>query len=162
MINQFLTKVDWGELDYLVIDTPPGTSDEHIALLENLQRADLHLAQETEAIIVTTPQLVALADVARIIGFCNTVSLLIRGVIENMSGYQCPHCGDCTNVFSRGGGEQLAKRYELAFLNRIPIAPAFTRLVESNTVNLLIDYPNTCPDLYCIFKSIIEQHVAIK
>jgi Mrp family chromosome partitioning ATPase len=124
MIKQFLRDVYWGELDYLVIDTPPGTSDEHMAVIEGLQA--IYADTRLDAVLVTTPQAVSLADVMREIDFCRTVGLNILGMVENMSGYACPHCSTCTNVFSKGGGESLCKQYDLTFLGCLPIDPQFT------------------------------------
>jgi Mrp family chromosome partitioning ATPase len=90
MIKQFLQDVCWGELDYLIIDTPPGTSDEHISVVEYLKAFN-----PDGAVIVTTPQGVALADVRKELSFCNKVQLPILGVVENMSGFVCPHCAVC-------------------------------------------------------------------
>lgn len=87
MIKQFLQDVYWGELDYLLIDTPPGTSDEHIGIVEYLKEFN-----PDGAVIVTTPQGVAIADVRKEISFCKKVKLPILGVVENMSGFVCPHC----------------------------------------------------------------------
>jgi len=86
MIKQFLEDVCWGELDYLVIDTPPGTSDEHISIVEYLSNLS------PIAVLVTTPQNVAISDVKKELNFCRKVNVPISGIIENMSGYVCPHC----------------------------------------------------------------------
>ncbi|KAI8990296.1 P-loop containing nucleoside triphosphate hydrolase protein [Pilobolus umbonatus] len=126
MIKQFLQDVYWGELDYLLIDTPPGTSDEHISIIEFLKDYN-----PDGAVIVTTPQGVAIADVRKEISFCRKVKLPVLGVVENMSGFICPHCAECTNIFSSGGGESMAKDYDLEFFGKIPIDPEFTRLVET-------------------------------
>ncbi|KAG0761820.1 hypothetical protein G6F57_006036 [Rhizopus arrhizus] len=125
MIKQFLQDVYWGELDYLLIDTPPGTSDEHISVVEYLKSCN-----PDGAVIVTTPQAVAIADVRKEISFCRKVNLPILGVVENMSGYVCPHCADCTNIFSSGGGESMAKEQNIDFLGRVPIDPKFTTMVD--------------------------------
>ncbi|KIS68392.1 uncharacterized protein UMAG_03486 [Mycosarcoma maydis] len=124
MIKQFLGDVRWGTLDYLIIDTPPGTSDEHISILEYLRTF------EPAAVMVTTPQAVSLADNLRSLDFCRKTSLPVLGLIENMSGYICPHCNDCTNVWGKGGGEALAKREGLRFLGRIPIDPGLVRVLD--------------------------------
>ncbi|ORZ33106.1 P-loop containing nucleoside triphosphate hydrolase protein [Catenaria anguillulae PL171] len=126
MIHQFITDVCWGECDYLVIDTPPGTSDEHIAIMEALRPFP-----NKSAVIVTTPQAVAISDVRKEISFCHKVKLPIVGVVENMSGFRCPHCADCTNIFSAGGGKKLADEYSLQFLGALPIDPAFAQLVDT-------------------------------
>lgn len=124
MIKQFLGDVRWGELDYLIIDTPPGTSDEHISLMEYLRPFS------PCAVLVTTPQAVSLADNLRSLDFCSKVGLPVVGLIENMSGYVCPHCAECTNVWGRGGGEALAAREGLRFLGRIPIDPGLVRVLD--------------------------------
>lgn len=131
MIKQFLKDVVWsgndGEpLDYLLIDTPPGTSDEHIAIAE-----ELRYAQPIDgAIIVTTPQQVATADVRKEINFCKKVNFEILGIVENMSGFICPYCAECTNIFSSGGGKQMAETLQLAYLGNIPIDPLFVEIIE--------------------------------
>ncbi|EST09505.1 ATPase-like, ParA/MinD [Kalmanozyma brasiliensis GHG001] len=124
MIKQFLGDVRWGQLDYLIIDTPPGTSDEHISILEYLRTFN------PAAVMVTTPQAVSLADNLRSLDFCRKTSLPLLGLVENMSGYICPHCKDCTNVWGKGGGEALAKREGLHFLGRIPIDPGLVRVLD--------------------------------
>jgi len=118
MIQQFIGKVAWGELDYLVVDTPPGTSDEHLAVVEALRgyRPD-------GAVLVTTPQGVALNDVRREASFCVKARIPILGVVENMSGFVCPHCSEEVNVFSAGGGERLAEEAGVPFLGKVPIDP---------------------------------------
>lgn len=156
MIKQFLESVAWGNLDYLIIDTPPGTSDEHMAIVEYLQH------KHPTAIIVTTPQLVAVEDVEKEISFCKTVGVPIVGVIENMSGYTCPHCSECSNVFSSGGGEQLAKSHELEFLGKLPISPKVARLLEGKRsiqqeTDLITAYKET--ELYPYFLNMIAKIV---
>ncbi|KAL0273090.1 UNVERIFIED_CONTAM: hypothetical protein PYX00_005847 [Menopon gallinae] len=116
MIKQFLNDVDWQSIDYLVIDTPPGTSDEHITVMENLR-----LFKSKGAVIVTTPQAVAIEDVRKEVTFCKRTGIPILGIIENMSGYVCPFCSECTNLFSSGGGESLAEITQTTFLGRIPL-----------------------------------------
>ena len=100
MIKQFLTDVAWRDRDILIIDTPPGTSDEHITVMESLRSV-----QVDGAVLVTTPQAVAVGDVRREVTFCKKAKLKILGVVENMSGFVCPNCKDCTNIFSKGGGK---------------------------------------------------------
>lgn len=127
MIRQFLSDVRWGELDYLVIDTPPGTSDEHISLMEHL--APLH--SRLSAIIVTTPQAVALLDAMKCLSFTRAVNLPVLGLIENMSGYVCPCCGEVSNIFSTGGGEEMAKREGIPFLGRMPLDPELVTVLDA-------------------------------
>lgn len=114
VIKQFIGEVRWDELDYLIVDCPPGTGDEPLSVCQLMPDAD--------AILVTTPQQVATLDVSKSITFCNQIGIRIAGVIENMSGFTCPHCGEFTPIFKTGGGEALAKRYGLPFLGRLPIA----------------------------------------
>jgi len=136
MIRQFLTDVVWGDLDLLVIDTPPGTSDEHIAVMESLKGVHVD-----GAVLVTTPQAVAVGDVRREITFCKKTSLKILGIIENMSGFVCPHCSECTNIFSSGGGMALAEHSKVPFLGSVPIEPALASAAESGKsfVDMFVD-----------------------
>jgi ATP-binding protein involved in chromosome partitioning len=112
-LKQFLFEVNWGELDYLVCDLPPGTGDVQLTLAQSIPL--------TGAVIVTTPQDVSLADVGRGIAMFQQLRVPILGVIENMSGFACPHCGEVTDIFSRGGGRQLAAAREIPFLGEIPL-----------------------------------------
>lgn len=130
MVRQFLTDVLWGELDYLLIDTPPGTSDEHISLAETLLKNALP-GQVAGAVVVTTPQAVATADVKKELNFCVKTGINVIGVVENMSGFVCPNCSECTNVFSKGGGEVMAREFNVRFLGSVPIDPQFVMLVET-------------------------------
>jgi len=116
LIRDFLTEVKWGDLDYLIIDSPPGTGDEPLSVAQLLEKAD-------GAVIVTTPQDVALIDVRKAITFCRQVKLPILGVVENMSGFICPHCGKTVDIFKAGGGEAMALDMEVPFLGRIPLEP---------------------------------------
>ncbi|KAI9307071.1 cytosolic Fe-S cluster assembly factor CFD1 [Cunninghamella echinulata] len=153
MIKQFLQDVFWGQLDYLLIDTPPGTSDEHISVIEYLKSYN-----PDGAVIVTTPQGVAIADVRKELSFCKKVKLPILGVVENMSGYICPHCTECTNIFSSGGGESMANEYNIPFLGRVPIDPSFTSAVETEGEG---SYVKTFQksQLFPIFQNICTQVV---
>ncbi|KAJ5280272.1 hypothetical protein N7478_005644 [Penicillium angulare] len=139
MIRQFLSDVSWGQTDYLLIDTPPGTSDEHIALAEQLltlSTTDAALAAQnnlprlTGAVLVTTPQAVATSDVRKEANFCVKTSIPVLGVIENMSGYACPCCGEVSNLFSSGGGEVMAQQLGIPFLGKVPVDVKFGELVE--------------------------------
>lgn len=103
-----------------------GTSDEHLSLLEHL--APVH--EKLSAVLVTTPQVVALTDMAKCISFTNTVNLPVLGLIENMSGYVCPCCGEISNVFSTGGGEELCKRDGLKFLGALPVDTELVELLD--------------------------------
>ncbi len=114
VINQFLRDVEWGDLDYLIIDVPPGTGDEPLSVIQLVEDAD-------GAIVVTTPQEIALIDVRKAVDFCRKLSLRVLGVIENMSGFVCPKCGARTDILGAGGGEEMARSLGVPFLGRIPI-----------------------------------------
>jgi Mrp family chromosome partitioning ATPase/predicted Fe-Mo cluster-binding NifX family protein len=124
MIKQFLKDVEWGELDYLIIDSPPGTGDEPLSIIQLLENAD-------GAVVVTTPQEVALADVRKGITFCRSLNLPVLGVLENMSGFVCPKCGERTDIFKSGGGENMALAMSVPFLGRIPIDPQIVEACDS-------------------------------
>ena len=113
-LKQFLGEVKWGSLDYLVVDSPPGTGDEPLSICQ--------LIPELEGgIIVTTPQEVALLDSRKCINFLKTLNIPILGIIENMSGLKCPYCGRNIDLFKSGGGEKAAKEFNLPFLGKIPL-----------------------------------------
>jgi len=116
VIRQFLKDVAWDRLDYLVVDSPPGTGDEPMSVAQLV-------GSPAGAVVVTTPQDVAIADVRRCISFCNSLSLPVVGIVENMSGYVCPKCGERIDLFKTGGGEALADETKVPFLGRIPIDP---------------------------------------
>ncbi|VEN73863.1 Iron-sulfur cluster carrier protein [Candidatus Desulfarcum epimagneticum] len=111
-IQQFIGDVEWGDLDDLIIDAPPGTGDEPLTVAQTIKDA--------KAIIVTTPQEVSLADVRKSINFCKTVNMEIFGLIENMSGFTCPHCDKTVDLFGKGGGEKTASDAGIPFLGSIP------------------------------------------
>ncbi|GIX84888.1 cytosolic Fe-S cluster assembly factor NUBP1 homolog [Caerostris extrusa] len=118
LIKQFLKDVDWGELDYLLIDTPPGTSDEHLSVVKCLKDTNLK-----GSIIVTTPQEASLLDVRKEITFCSKVNLPIIGVVENMNVFVCPKCKISTEIFppTTGGGQKMADEMKVPFLGKIPL-----------------------------------------
>jgi Mrp family chromosome partitioning ATPase len=141
MVRQFLTDVYWGETDYLLVDTPPGTSDEHIALAEQLltlsstAASTVPLPRLAGAVLVTTPQAISTSDVRKEINFCAKTQIPVLGVIENMSGYACPCCGEISNVFSRGGGQVMAAEMGVPFLGSVPIDVKFGEMVESKGID---------------------------
>ncbi len=114
-IRQFIAEIDWDRLDYLVIDAPPGTGDEPLSVAQTIK--DVH------ALIVTTPQEVALADVRKSINFCRHVNIKILGIVENMSGFICPHCDKPVDIFGTGGGKKTALEFNLTFLGNVPMDP---------------------------------------
>ena len=130
MVRQLLGEVSWGDIEYLLIDTPPGTSDEHISLVETLMSEDVGTEVVVGAVLVTTPQAVATADVRKEMSFCDKVGLRVFGVIENMSGFRCPCCGVITEVFSSGGGERLASEVGVEFFGKVPLDGSFVGMIE--------------------------------
>ena len=127
MIKQFVGSVDWGDLDFLIIDAPPGTGDEPLTVVQTIP--------EAKAVVVTTPQEVALADVRKSISFCRTVKIEILGLLENMGPFKCPHCDKTIALFKSGGGEKTAEKEEINFLGSIPFD---TEVVESGDNGLPI------------------------
>ncbi|MCQ2379500.1 MAG: Mrp/NBP35 family ATP-binding protein [Victivallaceae bacterium] len=117
VIQQFLGDVNWGELDCLVVDVPPGTGDEPLSVCQQF------LGDDAGAIVVTTPQDVSADDVSKSLSFCRQLGFKVYGIIENMSGFVCPHCGKTTEIFKGAAGERLAKKFDVPFLGRIPIDP---------------------------------------
>ncbi|MBW2084655.1 MAG: Mrp/NBP35 family ATP-binding protein [Deltaproteobacteria bacterium] len=122
VIRQFISDIEWDELDYLVIDSPPGTGDEPLTVAQTIPDA--------MALLVTTPQEVALADVRKSIDFCRQVNMPILGVVENMSGMTCPHCGGHIEFFKTGGGQNMAESFGVTFLGRIPFDPEVVEASE--------------------------------
>lgn len=122
-IQQFIGDVDWGDLDFLVIDAPPGTGDEPLTVAQTISDA--------KAVIVTTPQEISLADVRKSINFCKTVDMDIFGIVENMSGFSCPHCNEVIDPFGTGGGEKTAADAGLNFLGRVPFDPSVVACGDS-------------------------------
>lgn len=119
VIRQFISDIDWPALDYLVIDSPPGTGDEPLTVAQTIPDA--------KAVVVTTPQEISLADVRKSINFCRQVNMPVLGIVENMSGLQCPHCGKEIELFGARGGELLAQKEGIAFLGKLPLDPGVVR-----------------------------------
>lgn len=138
LIKQFLKDVEWGPLDYLVIDTPPGTSDEHLSVVQYLQNCDL-----AGAVIVTTPQEVSLADVRKEINFCNKLNVKVIGVVENMSTFTCPKCSYSSQIFpaTTGGAEKMCIDMNVPFLGKITMDPNIGRCSDEG-----ISFVKDCPD----------------
>jgi len=116
LIKQFLKDVKWGELDFLIVDCPSGTGDEQLSAIQLI-------GSGASAVIVTTPQALSIVDVRKCVTFCQQMKLPILGVIENMSGFVCPHCGQTTDIFKSGGGEAMAADMGIPFLGRAPLDP---------------------------------------
>ena len=145
-LKQFLGEVKWGNLDYLIIDSPPGTGDEPLSICQ--------LIPELEGgVIVTTPQKVALLDSRKCINFLKNLNIPILGIIENMSGLKCPHCGKNIDLFKSGGGEKVALEFNIPFLGKIPID---INLVESSDEGkpYILQYKNS--ETAQVFKKIVE------
>jgi len=126
VIKQFLTDVAWGDLDYLVVDSPPGTGDEPLSVVQLIEDA-------TGAVIVTTPQELAIADVRKCVTFCRQLDLPIVGVIENMSGFVCPSCGEQIDLFKTGGGRKMAEDLGEPFLGSVPFDPQLVEAGDGGT-----------------------------
>jgi len=126
MIRQFLSDVEWGDLDYLIVDSPPGTGDEPLSAAQLIHDVD-------GAIIVTTPQDIAVDDVRRSINFCRQLKIPVAGVVENMCGFVCPHCGVETDIFKRGGGVAMADQMKVPYLGAIPIDPDIVEASDNGT-----------------------------
>ncbi|MBU1052306.1 MAG: Mrp/NBP35 family ATP-binding protein [Proteobacteria bacterium] len=122
VIKQFISDIEWSELDYMIIDSPPGTGDEPLTVAQTIPDA--------KALIVTTPQEISLADVRKSINFCREVNMSILGIVENMSGFVCSHCGEKTDLFKAHGGEAMAARENLRFLASLPIEPEVVRRAD--------------------------------
>jgi len=150
-IQQFLGDVDWGELDWLIIDSPPGTGDEPLSVAQ--------LIPATGAIIVTTPQEVSLMDSRKAVAFGQRLNLMILGIIENMSGLVCPYCGKKIDLFKEGGGKQAALELGVPFLGKIPIDP---QIVTSGDEGK--PFITTQPDSEAslAFMKIVEKIIATK
>ncbi|KAL7709928.1 nucleotide binding protein-like protein [Lotmaria passim] len=152
MIKQFVTDVNWGPLDYLIVDTPPGTSDEHLTLCEVLR--DFHPAG---AVVVTTPQDVSTDDVKKELSFCHKLELRCLGIVENMSGFVCPYCAHCTDIFSKGGGRKLAEMYEVAFLGAIPIDPNLSLAEDQGRAFVTAEPSQTVEAITAVIDAVVQQ-----
>ncbi len=146
-IRQFLEDVNWGKLDYLVVDMPPGTGDEAISIIQLIPKAD-------GGIIVTTPQDVSLLDSRKSITFFAEAEIPIIGLIENMSGFVCPHCGEKTDIFKSGGGVATAKNLNIQFLGAVPIEPKIVMSGDSG-MPIVIDDPESVSAQ--VFKDITKK-----
>jgi Mrp family chromosome partitioning ATPase len=133
-IRQFISDIYWGELDYLIVDSPPGTGDEPLTVAQTIPDA--------EALVVTTPQEISLADVRKSINFCRQVNMKVLGVVENMSGYACPHCGEQLHLFGKGGGSKMASHMGVPMLGEIPIDPEIVLMSDRGGIEALAEKPD--------------------
>jgi Mrp family chromosome partitioning ATPase len=147
LIRQFLADVAWGELDVLVVDCPPGTGDEPLSVAQMIGTG-------TAAVVVTTPQAVAVDDVRRSVTFCQKLQLQLLGIVENMSGFVCPHCSKSTDLFGSGGGEALAREMKVGFLGGIPLDP---RIVESGDAGKAIGNGSVAGPSSRAFDHIVDE-----
>lgn len=129
VIRQFIADIEWGELDYLIIDSPPGTGDEPLTVAQTIPDA--------KAIIITTPQEISLADVRKAINFCRQVHMEILGLVENMSGLQCPYCGKTIDLFKTRGGSETAEKENLRLLATLPFEPEVVQESDTGDISLL-------------------------
>ena len=147
VIRQFLSEVEWGPLDYLIVDLPPGTGDEPLSIAQLMP-------ERARALIVTTPQEVALLDVRKSIGFAQQLNMSIAGIIENMNGLVCPHCQKEIFLFKKGGGRRIARETEVPLLASIPFDP---QIVESGDTGSPFVLDNSGSKAGNAFREIIEH-----
>ncbi|MGH0164204.1 UNVERIFIED_CONTAM: hypothetical protein FKN15_054820 [Acipenser sinensis] len=151
MIKQFLRDVDWGEVDYLIVDTPPGTSDEHLSVVQYLSGTHID-----GAVLLTTPQEVSLQDVRKEIAFCRKVNLPIIGVVENMSGFVCPKCKNNSQIFppTTGGAEKMCKELNIPLLGKVPLDPRIGKSCDEGK-SFLSEVPDSAAT--AAYRSIIHS-----
>ena len=154
-IRQFIADMDWGTLDYLIIDAPPGTGDEPLTIANTIPDA--------QALVVTTPQEIALADVRKSINFCRHVKMRIVGLVENMSGLICPHCNKVVDVFKSGGGEKTAKDFKINFLGRVPMDPRVVMGGDDGKPYLTSDSDSPAVKAFsAVVDNVIKQQAPVK
>ncbi|MCK4458867.1 MAG: Mrp/NBP35 family ATP-binding protein [Methanosarcinales archaeon] len=153
-IKQFISDVFWGNLDYLIVDLPPGTGDEPLSVAQLIPDID-------GAIIVTTPQDVALLDSRKSVSFARAIGMPIIGIIENMSGFKCPNCGEVIDLFKIGGGEHSAADMDVPFLGRIPIEP---KIVESGDsgIPFVLEHESEAADAFEAIVDRVKEMVEVK
>jgi ATP-binding protein involved in chromosome partitioning len=151
-IRQFLQDVAWGDLDYLVVDSPPGTGDEPLSVCQLINDLD-------GAVIVTTPQKVAAVDVRKSITFCRQLKVPVLGVIENMSGFACPKCGEITPILGSGGGQRMSLEMGVPFLGSVPIDPSVAMDGDSGQITIQMDTAG--PAAQCL-RDIIKPLAAMR
>jgi ATP-binding protein involved in chromosome partitioning len=148
-IRQFVSDVAWGDLDFLIIDSPPGTGDEPMTVLKTIPDA--------LCIVVTTPQEISLADVRKSINFLQYAKANILGIVENMSGLICPHCQGEVSLFKKGGGKDLAEKYGLTFLGAVPLDPLSVVAGDMGKPVVLIDEPSPAKDALIALARTVED-----
>ena len=148
-IRQFISDIDWGDLDFLVVDSPPGTGDEPLTVAQTIPDA--------EALVVTTPQEISLADVRKSINFCRQVDLDILGLVENMAAMSCPHCGKEVPLFGSGGGAAMAEQMALPLMGEIPADPGVVELGDRGELARLLEGPES--DVRRAYDRIVDKIV---
>jgi Mrp family chromosome partitioning ATPase len=151
-IRQFLGEVAWGELEYLVIDLPPGTGDEPLSVAQLIPDG-------AWAVVVTTPQDLALLDSRKAIRFAEALKMNVAGVVENMSGFDCPHCGEAIDLFKIGGGEAAAKEMGVNFLGRVPIDPQMVKMGDLGQPYVLDEPEEPGPKAFRAIAKALEERV---
>ncbi|UCH89975.1 MAG: Mrp/NBP35 family ATP-binding protein [Thermoplasmata archaeon] len=154
-IQQFVADVSWGELDYLIIDLPPGTGDEPLSVVQNIPDTD-------GIVIVSTPQELALLDSRKSLMFAQKVNIPVIGMIENMSTLKCPHCGKNIDMFKEGGAEKTAKEMEIPFLGRVPFDPDIVRDSDSGTPFILEHSKSEAAEAFQVIVDNIKKHLENK
>lgn len=151
VIKQFLTEVEWGDLDYLVIDSPPGTGDEPLSVAQLV-------GKKSSAVIVTTPQKVAVDDVRKSISFCRSLNLEIAGIVENMSGFVCPKCGEIVDIFDRTAGRRLVEESGIPLLASIPIETRVSHSGDCGVPVVLGDNDTPASKAFTDLVTVIAEH----
>lgn len=153
-IRQFIADMDWGDLDYLIIDAPPGTGDEPLTVAQTIPDAC--------AVVVTTPQQVALADVRKSLNFCKQLEMDVVGIVENMSGFVCPNCSETVEIFKSGGGQEIADDFSLRFLGKVPLDPRVVAGGDDGTPFLSSDSDSPATKAFQGVVDMVEQVLSKK
>ena len=154
LLTQFIEDVEWGELDYLIVDLPPGTGDAQLSLSQ--------LLPVTGAVMVTTPQEVSIIDVEKALAMWQKVEVPVLGLIENMSGFVCPSCGHHEEIFLRGGGRRLAARAGIPFLGEIPLQPAVSRAGDEGTPIVVREPESKIAEIFAGIASAIACNLSVR
>src|SRR5262245_41025050 len=154
LLQQFIEDVDWGELDYLIVDLPPGTGDAQLSLSQ--------LLPITGAVMVTTPQEVSIIDVEKALAMWQRVEVPVLGLVENMSGFVCPSCGHHEEIFLRGGGRRLAARAGIPFLGEIPLQPAVSRAGDEGTPIVVREPQSKVAEIFASVASAVACSLSVR
>jgi ATP-binding protein involved in chromosome partitioning len=154
LLQQFIEDVDWGELDYLIVDLPPGTGDAQLSLSQ--------LLPVTGALMVTTPQEVSIIDVEKALAMWGKVEVPVLGLVENMSGFVCPSCGHHEEIFLRGGGRKLAERAGIPFLGEIPLQPAISRGGDAGLPVVLADPGSKVSEIFAGIAEAVACRLSVR